>query len=166
MQYVRQAGSDPSFLLKALNEASGELRQQFYGIPRPLLLEPGEGNDEDWCLLGVAVHLRDVEAGFAEQVETVISRCEPAIPHVDLDDIPLHDDIEDEDEEDVLADFHYRRRHSSYLLWDLSAGEWDRAGVHPYRGRVTITDLAREMYRHDLEHLWQVRRMVEALAAR
>ncbi len=166
MQYLRQAGSDPSFLLKALSEASGELRQQFYGIPRRLLLEPGEGYDEDWCLLGVAVHLRDVEMGFLQQLEIILSSPEPDIPHVDLDDIPLREDLENEYEDEVLAEFHYRRRHSTYVLWDLSERQWDRTGVHPYRGRVSITDLAREMYRHDLEHLWQVRRMIETLAAR
>jgi hypothetical protein len=33
MRYVRQAGSDPAFLLKALGEAGGELQRAFYGIP-------------------------------------------------------------------------------------------------------------------------------------
>ena len=33
MRYVRQAGSDPSFLLKALGEAAGELNRAFFGIP-------------------------------------------------------------------------------------------------------------------------------------
>jgi hypothetical protein len=166
MKYVRQAGSNPSFLLKALNEVCGELRQQFYGIPRELLLEPGTGDDEDWCLLSIAVHLRDVEAGFLRQLEAVLSSREPEIPHVDLDDIPLPEDYRGADEDDVLAEFQYNRRHSSYLLWDLSLRQWEQAGIHPYRGRLTVTNIAREMYRHDLEHFWQVRRMVEGLAAR
>jgi len=166
VQYVRQAGSDPSFLIKALNEASGELRQQFYGIPRRLLLEPGEGLDDAWSLLGVAVHMRDVEAGFLKQLEAIVSGRNAEIPNVDLDDIPMREDYEDEDDDEVLDQFHYYRRHSNYVLWDLSPGQWEREGVHPYRGRVSIMTLAREMYRHDLEHLWQARRMVEALAAR
>ena len=36
---------------------------------------------------------------------------------------------------------------------------------HPYRGRVTLLELTREMYQHDLEHLWQTRRMIEALTS-
>jgi hypothetical protein len=42
-------------------------------------------------------------------------------------------------------------------------GEWERAGMDPYRGRMTVLEIARETYRHDLEHLWQARRMMDAL---
>src|SRR5690242_5588664 len=61
VRYVRQAGTDPSFLVKALGEAAGELRRSLEGLPRRALLKPGSGVDEDWMLLGVLVHLRDVE---------------------------------------------------------------------------------------------------------
>lgn len=166
MQYLRQAGSDPRFLRKALNEASGELQQQFYGIPRRLLLEPGSNPDDDWCLLAIAVHLKTVEEGFLGQLETMLGGHHPEIGNVDLDDIPLREDYEHVDEDRVLEEFHFYRRHSSYMLWELGDAGWERTALHPYRGEVTLTDLAREMYRHDLEHLWQARRMVEALAAR
>jgi hypothetical protein len=48
----------------------------------------------------------------------------------------------------------------------LSEDEWQRTGVHPYRGRVSIYDIAREMHEHDLEHLYQARRLREALPVR
>ena len=51
------------------------------------------------------------------------------------------------------------------MLWELAEPEWDRAGIHPYRGRMTIRQLTREMYQHDLEHLWQTRRMIDALTS-
>lgn len=163
---MRQAGSDPSFLIKALNEASGELRHTLSGVPRRHLLRYGTNQDESWCLLGVVAHMRDVEAGFLKQLEAIVDRRDAGIPHVDLDDIPMREDYEHEDADDVLEQFHYYRRHSNYVLWDLSPGQWERAGRHPYRGRLTITDLARDMYRHDLEHLWQARRMLDELASR
>jgi hypothetical protein len=37
--------------------------------------------------------------------------------------------------------------------------------LHPYRGRLTVLEIAREAYQHDLEHLWQARRMLDHLAA-
>lgn len=166
MQYVRQAGTDPSFLLKALGEASGELRQCLYGLGRTTLLAPAEDPDDGWCLLGLAAHMRDVEEGVYEQVDAIVSSREPEIRHVDIDDIPFREDYEDEDEDELLAEFHYLRRQTAYLLWDIPERGWERAGLHPYRGRLTILDLVRELYQHDLEHLWQARRMVDALAAR
>ena len=165
MQYVRQAGSDPSFLLKALGEASGELRRSLSGLRRRQLLAPARIPDDGWCLLGIAVHMRDVELGTVTQVERILMARtpEPEIAHVDLDDIPLLDDIRDEDEDEVLEAFRYYRRTMTYTLWDIGGSSWEDAGIHPYRGRVTVTEIVRELYRHDLEHLWQARRIIDAL---
>jgi hypothetical protein len=163
MKYVREAGSDPSFLLKALSEASGELQRAFEGLtPRQLML-PGEGVDEGWRLLAIPMHMRDVEKGVLRQYECMLGTREGDIPNVDFDDIPFEEDYAEEDEEELLEEFHYLRRRNSYLLWDLAPGEWERGGRHPYRGRVTVLQIARETYQHDLEHLWQVRRMIDAL---
>jgi hypothetical protein len=164
VRYVRQAGNNPSFLLKALGEASGEVRHSIAGLRQRQLLEPGTGADEDWCLLAVATHMRDVEEGIGDQLELILNSREPEIPYVDLDDIPLREDYIDEDIEYVLDDFHIYRRQNSYRLWDLDTPQWERAGIHPYLGRQTVMDIARVTYQHDLEHLWQVRRMIERVA--
>lgn len=163
MQYIRHAGSDPSFLLKALGEASGELRRSLMMLPRRELLAPGAGVDEGWRLMAVAVHLRDVERGVLGQIETIARGRgrDPEIKHVGLEDFPLDEDVLDEDEDEVLRAFHYYRQHTAYTLWDLSERAWEWGGMHPYRGRLTILEITRELYRHDLEHLWQVRRMLE-----
>jgi hypothetical protein len=130
------------------------------------LLEKGSGFDDCWSLMAIAVHMREAERGAYQQFETILTRPEPELKFVDFDDVPLEQDWQDEDEEEVLDEFHYLRRQTSYLLWDLMPSEWERGGIHPYRGRVTVLQLTRELYQHDLEHLWQARRMVEAVASR
>ena len=164
MRYVRQAGSDPSFLLKAMSEASGELRQTLYGVRLGMLLAPAPPPDEDWCLMGIAFHMQDVEAKVQKQIEALLRGYEPEIPHVDLDDIPFREDYDDADEEELLEEFHYLRRRTAYALWDASEREWERAGIHPYRGRVTLTQIVRDLYQHDLEHMWQARRILDRFA--
>ena len=169
VRYISEAGADPSFLLKALGEANGELRRSLYSMPRRSLLLEGDGRDEGWCLMGIAVHLRDTEIGVAEQIETIINaprsrKNEPDLRHVDIDDIPLIADCVDEDCEDALEDYRFYRRHTTYQLWDISSAEWARAGIQQFRGRRTITEITRELYQHDLEHLWQAQRMIEALS--
>jgi len=163
MQPVREAGSDPAFLRKALGEAAGEARRLLEGLPRRFLLRKGEGWDEDWCLLAIAVHLRDVERGFVRQVEAFFEHDHPRLEHVDVDDIPAVEDYEGEDDDDVLEEWRYLRRHTTYLLWGLLPSDWDRTADHPYRGPVSLLDVARAMYEHDLEHLWQARRMLDWL---
>lgn len=167
MRFVRKAGSDPAFLVKAMSEASGELRELYWGMRPGDLLRVGAPPDEDWCLMAIAQHMRDTEERVGAQLErlTYTRRREPDIPHVDFDDIPFREDYEEADEDELLEEFHYLRRRTTHLLWALDEAEWDRGGTHPYRGRLTVRDIARELYQHDLEHLWQARRMVDHLAA-
>ena len=96
-----QAGSSHRFLLKALGEASGELRNLLYTGAFGGELREGEGVDAGWCLLAVAVHMRDVEHGVARQIETILRRPGSDLRHVDFDDIPLREDYEDADIEDA-----------------------------------------------------------------
>jgi len=165
MRYVRQAGSDPSFLLKALGEAAGELHRAFSGVPHRQLLREGQGADEGWCLLAIAYHVQQVEEGVLSQLEAMLTSRDPEIRHVDIDDIPFREDYAEEDAEELLDEFHYFRRRTTYMLWDIDERDWQRTGIHPYRGPVTVLQLTRELYQHDLEHTWQVRRMIESLMA-
>jgi hypothetical protein len=41
--------------------------------------------------------------------------------------------------------------------------EWRRCGIHAERGRITVEDLARHMAAHDVNHIIQVRRLVEQI---
>ena len=164
MRYVRQAGSDPSFLLKALGEAAGELQRSFYGIhERELQREAGDP-DDGWCLLAIPFHVREVERGAQAQLETIVTAHRRELKHVDFDDIPFREDFIEDDVEELLEEFHYLRRRTTYLLWDIDERDWQRSAEHPYRGQLSVLDIARELYQHDLEHMWQARRMLDRMA--
>lgn len=165
MRFVRQAGSDPSFLLKALGEAAGELHRSFYGMPHRQLQREATGADEGWCLLAIPYHVLQVEKGVQKQFDTILNTRDSEIRHVDLDDIPFREDFIEDDYEELLEEFHYLRRRTTYSLWDIDERDWQRTGLHPYRGEMSVLEIARELYQHDLEHLWQARRMMDELTA-
>ena len=152
--------SSDRFLLKALGEAAGELRGLLHPLRGRRARIPGEGPDEGWCPLAIAVHLRDVERAAGQQVEAILRRPYAPIRHVDLDDIPFPEDYARADLDEALDGFAWLRQETSYALWGLSPEEWERPALHPYRGEVLLIDLVRELYQHDLEHLWQARRML------
>ena len=158
MQEVRT--SSDRFLLKALGEAAGEVRGLLWSASERRARAPGERPDEGWCLLAIAVHLRDVERQTSQQFETILRRPFAPIRTVDLDDIPFPEDYEYVSIEEAVSGFAYARQETSYSLWGLSPEEWERQAVHPYRGEVALIDLVRDLYKHDLEHLWQARRML------
>ncbi len=152
--------SSDRFLLKALGEAAGELRGLLYATSERQAREPGSGTDEGWCLLAIAVHLHEVEQATCQQFETILRRPYAPIRNIDLDDIPFPEDYARVSIDEAVAGFSYARQETSYSLWGLSQEEWERTAMHPYRGEVALIDLVRDLYKHDLEHLWQARRML------
>lgn len=156
--------NDSQWLLKALHEAAGELENQLWGLSEEeLCWRPAEG---EWCLKEIAGHLRDCEERYLQRLRLVTERDEPEIPAFDADSIVPECDYRELDLYDVLESFANLRRRTTALLWSLDPQDWERRGIHPYLGLLTVTQIVREMNEHDLSHLWQARRLRQELAER
>ena len=155
---------EPRWLLKALREAAHELESQLWGLAEDdLRWRP---SDDGWSLKEIAAHLRDCEEHFVESLELIVSRDEARIPAFDADALVLERDYRSIDLYEALERFETLRHRSVSVLWGLFEEDWERTGVHPYIGPVSIARLVREQSEHDLEHLWQARRLREALGER
>jgi len=149
--------SSQQWMLKALHEAADELQSQLLGFSEEdLCRRPAPG---EWSLKEIAAHLRDAEACFLERLRLIVSQDEPDLPDIDVDAYVLEQDYQSLDLYEVLLEFSRLRQRSSSLLWSLEPSEWEREGLHPYRGRLSIMQVARDMNEHDLSHLWQARRL-------
>ncbi len=149
------------WVLKALREAGGSLLSELHGVDEDgLRWRPAEG---EWSLKEIAAHLRDAEELALAQIDSFVSGASGSLPAWDVDVLPQERDYQSEDIDGLLAAFRGARRQTMYQLWGLTEADWQRSAEHPYRGPVTLGEIAREMARHDLEHLWQVRRLKERL---
>jgi hypothetical protein len=147
------------WVLKALREAGDELIDQFHGVSeKELRWRP---QDDEWSLKEIAGHLRDNEELALEQMSLIASDEEPPLPVRDVEALPLEADYRLADVRELLGAFVRFRRQTNRLLWSLAPEDWGRCGRHPYRGEVTIAQIARELAEHDLGHLWQARRLRE-----
>jgi hypothetical protein len=163
MTYEADAGQR-RWLLKAVREATGELFSQFAGLDEEgLRWQPARG---EWCLKEVAAHLRDAELLYQRQIEVITREREPRLPHEPIDVLPFECDYRGERISHLLREYESAREETFWLLRMLAEDDWQRAGVHPYRGRVSVYDIAREIHQHDLEHLYQARRLREAVRSR
>jgi hypothetical protein len=149
--------SSQRWMLKALHEAAEELQGQLLGLSDAVLCR--RPAPDEWSLKEIAAHLRDAEACFLERLELIVGEDDPNLPDIDVDAYVLERDYQKLDLYEVLREFSLLRRHTTGLLWDLEHFEWEREGLHPYRGRLSIMQVARDMNEHDLGHLWQVRRL-------
>jgi hypothetical protein len=62
------------------------------------------------------------------------------------------------DPAEALTAFARRRTETLVVLDRLTPGQWQRAGVHTGRGRLTIADFAASLAGHDDNHVAQLRR--------
>jgi hypothetical protein len=163
MVYAAESGQR-RWLLKAVREASGELFGQFAGVNESgLRWRPSE---RDWCLKEVAAHLRDAELLYQRQIELIAREYEPRLPYEPVDVLPSERDYREEPLQRLLQEYEEAREETVWLLRMLAEDDWLREGIHPYRGRVSLYDIARELHEHDLDHLYQARRLREALLTR
>jgi len=148
------------WVLKALREAGGSLVSEFYGVDADAMRECAA--TEEWCLAEVAGHVRDWEELAFLQISAVLDN-ERRLPIWDLESLPGERNYRDADVDDLLIEFRGLRRETADLLWGLRDHDWRREGSHPFRGKVSIEQIARELAQHDLEQLWRVRRIKHAL---
>lgn len=152
------------WLLKAVRESAGELFRQFTGLDEAgLRWCPGEG---EWCLKEIAAHVRDAERMYQRQIEAIAHGHPGRLPYEAVDVLPAEEHYRDMPLRNFLWEFEAAREETVWLLYAVDDDAWNRASEHPYRGRVTLYDVARELHEHDLDHLFQARRLREQVLAR
>ncbi|HLB23834.1 MAG TPA: DinB family protein [Dehalococcoidia bacterium] len=155
-----------AWLLKALRETAHAMEALIWELDEDALEH--RPADDEWSVGELVSHMNEMERRFVERLERIVRLDEPKIEAFDGDSIGAGhagDGGDDAAVFDVMDDFGVRRQQAVYLLWSLDDADWERQGVHPYLGPLSITQCAREMNEHDLAHLWQLRRLCDRYAA-
>jgi hypothetical protein len=134
-----------------------------------------------WAAKEIICHLRDTEELFMIRLEVIAAMDEPMIPAAGMgaramglkpDGGPAAPDRWAEDRQylrndvgEALGAFRKRRAETLAHLVALSPAQWLRGGIHPRRGRMTVSDFVREMAWHDDNHLDQLRRALDWVPA-
>lgn len=143
------------WILKALREAGGSLASELYSLGEAGFIPAGADVPS---VAQTIAHLVEAERLAQEQITAVVEGHPGLLPLRDVE-APLADDAPDPDPAAGLARFEALRARTLRLLSRLTEDEWQRPGRHAYRGQVTPAEIARDLAHHDLEHLWQVRRL-------
>ena len=137
--------------------------------------------DGAWSAREIVCHLRDVEELFQLRLHTILALDEPSIlvfgasavalaawRIADRYDHPLNPERWAEDRQyarhdtrHALAAFTRRRAAVVALLQSLTSTDWDRIGIHPRQGRLSMRDWVAGFVGHDANHLDQLRRAVD-----
>ncbi len=148
--------------LDVLRSTPNALNQLIAGHDASVLQRrPFEGK---WTPTEIIGHLIDVEWTYGFRTRMIAAHEQPALTGMDQDLWVSAQRYNSRDAQD-LADAFASMRNINMAFWSgMSETELDRYGVHSERGNESLRHIRMLMAGHDLWHLDQLRRYIEAAA--
>jgi hypothetical protein len=163
-QYVSARYSEqPRYLRKTLREVAHRIEELVVQLSEE---EARERIPEDeWCVTEIVGFLRDSEREDLATINAMIFRDGAPIAERRAQYGPAEHRYRDQHLDELMWDFTSLRDET---LWTLRSadGLWHREGVHPFRGRVSLTTWVAEINERDLDVMWRIGRIVGRLRAR
>jgi uncharacterized damage-inducible protein DinB len=113
----------------------------------------------EWSIIETACHIRDVEQLYAERFTKIAHLDRPRFWAMNNERVATARRYREADLKSVVKEFRQRRTDTLILLRALPHPIWQRTGIHPERGEMTIEQLATRLGGHDQRHLGEIRRL-------
>ena len=115
----------------------------------------------EWSLLEVLCHLRDAAEIEGTRIRRLVEEDEPLLEPYDQEALARDRNYAGDDPRRVRTALRAFWGGLAYQLEHLSDDQWQRAGTHPERGRVTVASRAELNAEHAQEHMAQLRELME-----
>lgn len=115
-----------------------------------------------WTVRQVLCHFVSVENGFLRLARNILDGGEGAPEGMDIDEFNEREvgAMAGRTPADLLPEFERRRAEMVTLVRGMSDADFDREGRHPFFGRSSLEKLLKLVYRHNMMHLRDVRRVL------
>jgi hypothetical protein len=148
--------------LTRLTCTADELQAAIAGQPEAALVRRPDA--KNWAAKEVVCHLRDAEGLFMDRFQMIAAMDEPKLAGPDPDRWAVERQYLRNDATEAVGHFRRRREETLAYLRALPPVGWQRGGVHPVRGRITVNDFLTLMAWHDGNHLDQLQRALRGEA--
>lgn len=148
-------GRDP---IATQRTAPATIAQVLQNVPPARLKEsPAPGK---WSVAQIIMHLAEDELTSTWRYRQMLEHDAPQLLGFDQDLWARLSDYASWDPQEALAMFRLLREANLKMFAQLSAEQWERAGVHAERGKLTVRSLCWHMAAHDINHIEQIRRIL------
>lgn len=110
-----------------------------------------------WSANEVVSHLAACEEAYLERVSTILTKQQPALHPFDKRAQTRMQELLNNDLASNLAYFGEQRGELVSQLMSMTLGDWDRKGLHPTEGTVSIEEMVENILDHDADHLEQLK---------
>jgi len=118
-----------------------------------------DGSD-GWTVAEVVGHLRDFDGFFHGRALQMRDQDYPNLPGYDPDALAVEHAYNRQPVAQAYAELVESRRAFIAFFNELTEAQWERAGVHPQRGHMTMTDAVMQVGLHDSIHIEQITRIL------
>jgi hypothetical protein len=120
---------------------------------------------KNWAAKEVICHLRDTEEMFNARFELILAMdTDPKLVGPSADRMAEERQYLRNDAVEAIGAFRRRREENVEFFRKLAPAQWDKGGIHPVRGRMTIDTFLTLIAWHDDNHLDQLKRALEGKA--
>ena len=130
------------------------------GVDQTTATGPRDAAD-GWTTLEVLCHLRDFERIWQARVEMILAEDRPELPALDVAGLVIENAYAQQEFALIQAERTRLRQESIAVLDGLSDEQWNRVGLHPRYGEMTISALAQQLTTHDVDHIEQLVRILD-----
>ena len=149
--------------LQRLTRTADELSAAIKGQAEAVLAR--RPDDKNWAAKEIVCHLRDAEEMFTSRFELIVAMdTDPKLVGPSADRMAEERQYLRNDAVEAIGAFRRRRAENVEYLRKLTPAQWDKGGVHPVRGRMTIDTFLTLMAWHDDNHLDQLGRALAGQA--
>ena len=150
------ADKDP---IATQREAAETIAGLISTVPRAELKEqPAPGK---WSVTEIVMHLADDELTSSWRYRQMLEYDNPTLAGFDQELWARVGDYASWEAEDALTLFRLLRAANLRMFAQLTPEQWQRGGIHSERGAITVRDLCRHMAAHDINHIDQIRRILQ-----
>jgi uncharacterized damage-inducible protein DinB len=159
-EYAKQSAAQR---LERLTRTADQLTAAIKGQSETVLARRPDA--KNWAAKEVVCHLRDTEEAFAARFEQILAMdTDPKLGAPQADRWAEERQYLRNDAVEAIGAFRRRREENVELLKKLAPAQWDKAGTHPVRGRMSIDTFLTLMAWHDDNHLDQLQRALDGKA--
>lgn len=145
-----------------VNQLENNIRtvEAIISIVDPQTLTTYRDGGSGWTALEVLCHLRDYEQVFIERYRTAVEQVDGMLPDSTPDKLAAANHYNEQNPAEVIAEWKRRRPLSIAYLRERADSDWERAAIHPVRGKLTLAELLTLETWHDTNHMEQMTRIL------
>lgn len=149
-------GKDP---VAVQRQTAPELEKLVAGVPAEKLSR--RPTPDRWSINEVLAHLAEAEVTSTWRYRQMLEHDGCSLPGFDQNLWTRLGSYASRKPEDSLTQFRLLRDANLQMFDQLTPEEWKKHGIHTERGRMTVRELAVQIAGHDINHLTQIKAILE-----